>query len=313
MPSPAIGHPKPEDSIVQPTVRTVSLPSGIRLPYVEQGEPGGVPIIFLHGITDSCRSFEPVLPRLPASVRAFAIRSVATATPIVLRSGYRPADFAGDVAAFMQALDLGPCCRGRAFDGRLGGAALAIDHPERLLGLVLVGSRAAWHDQPDVAELCDYVASTLRDPVDRQFALEFQQSTLAQPVPEAFLDMVVQESLKLPARVWRAAFLQGVQGADQGPRSRVSARWTLLLCGECDTLRARGQETPADSIPGSRLEIYPRAGHALHWEEPARFVEDLLRSSATSRSRPAPNRGMSQRAAGRPRPSRASTPVVSAS
>ena len=116
----------------------------------------------------------------------------------------------------------------------------------------------------------------MRDPVERQFALEFQQSTLAQPVPAAFLDMVVQESLKLPARVWRAAFLQGVQGADHRALIAGIRAPTLLLCGECDTFARGGQETLADSIPGARLELYPRTGHALHWEEPARFVEDLL-------------------------------------
>ena len=261
---------------MQPTVRTVSLPSGIRLPYVEQGEPGGVPIIFLHGITDSLRSFEPVLPRLPASVRAFAISQRGHGDADRPETGYRPADFAEDVAAFMQALDLGPAVMvGHSMGGSVA-QRFAIDHPERLLGLVLVGSRAAWHDQPDVAELCDYVASTLRDPVDRQFALEFQQSTLAQPVSAAFLDMVVQESLKLPARVWRAAFLQGVQGADHSGLVTGIRAPTLVICGECDTLARGAQETLAASIPGSRLKIYPRAGHALHWEEPARFVDDLL-------------------------------------
>ena len=261
---------------MQSIVRTVSLPNGIRLPYVEQGEPGGVPIIFLHGITDSWRSFEPVLPRLPASVRAFALSQRGHGDADRPETGYWPADFAGDLAAFMQALDLGPAVVvGHSMGGSVA-QRFAVDHPERLLGLVLVGSRAAWHDQPDVAELCDYAASTLRDPVDRQFALEFQQSTLAQPVPAAFLDMVVQESLKLPARVWRAAFLQGVQGADHRALIAGIRAPTLLLCGECDTLARGSQETLADSIPGSRLEIYPRAGHALHWEEPARFVEDLL-------------------------------------
>jgi non-heme chloroperoxidase len=267
---------KPEDSIVPPTVRTVSLPSGIRLPYVEQGEPGGVPIIFLHGITDSWRSFEPVLPRLPASVRAFAVSQRGHGDADRPETGYRPADFAEDLAAFMQALDLGPAVVvGHSMGGSVA-QRFAVDHPEKLLALVLVGSRAAWHDQPDVAELCDYVASTLRDPVARQFALEFQQSTLAQPVPEAFLDMVVQESLKLPARVWRSAFLQGVQGADHRALIAGIRAPTLLICGECDTLARGSQETLADLIRGSRLEIYARAGHALHWEEPARFVEDLL-------------------------------------
>ena len=39
----------------------VSLSTGLRIEYVEQGkaEAEGVPVIFLHGVTDSWRSFEP--------------------------------------------------------------------------------------------------------------------------------------------------------------------------------------------------------------------------------------------------------------
>ena len=55
------------------TTKTIVLPTGVTLPYVEQGDPDGVPVILLHGVTDSWRSFEPVLPHLPPSIRAFAL------------------------------------------------------------------------------------------------------------------------------------------------------------------------------------------------------------------------------------------------
>ncbi len=40
------------------------------LPYVEHGDPDGVPVVMLHGVTDSWRSFEHVLPYLPDSMSA---------------------------------------------------------------------------------------------------------------------------------------------------------------------------------------------------------------------------------------------------
>ena len=52
----------------------------------------------------------------------------------------------------------------------------------------------------------DGTLATLVDPVDPAFAREFQQSTLARPIPAAQLDTFVAESLKVPARVWRATF-----------------------------------------------------------------------------------------------------------
>ena len=54
-------------------VKSVKLSNGVTLPYVEQGDPSGVPVVLLHGITDSWRSFAPVLPSLPASIHAFAL------------------------------------------------------------------------------------------------------------------------------------------------------------------------------------------------------------------------------------------------
>src|SRR3712207_5613101 len=55
-----------------PVTRSVELPNGTRLPYAERGDPAGVPLLLLHGYTDSWRSFAPVLAHLPPSVRAIA-------------------------------------------------------------------------------------------------------------------------------------------------------------------------------------------------------------------------------------------------
>ena len=41
------------------------------------------------------------------------------------------------------------------------------------------------------------------------------------------------------------------------------------------------QANLAAAIRGSRDKLYPHAGHALHWEEPARFAADLARFVAT--------------------------------
>ena len=58
--------------------KSISLPTGVRLGYVEQGDPGGTPVIFLHGVTDSWHSFEHVLPLLTTNVRALASSSGTT-------------------------------------------------------------------------------------------------------------------------------------------------------------------------------------------------------------------------------------------
>ena len=119
------------------------------------------------------------------------------------------------------------------------------------------------------------VLGTMADPVDPGFVRAFQESTLARPVAPGFLDMVVGESLKLPAHVWRAAFRDAVLAADDtAALGRVTAP-TLLLCGDRDGLALDAQQALADGIAGARRMTYLGAGHALHWEEPARFAADV--------------------------------------
>ena len=90
--------------------------------------------------------------------------------------------------------------------GGLVAQRFALDYPDRTRGLVLAGSFPTMRGNPDVQELWDSDVSTLTDPVERGFVVGFQESTLAQPVPERFFETVIQESLKVPARVWQAVF-----------------------------------------------------------------------------------------------------------
>ena len=93
--------------VAAPVIQSVELPTGVRLPYVEQGDLTGVPVLLLHGYTDSWRSWDLVLPHLPDSIHAFALTQRGHGNADRPASGYRPHDFATDAAAFIDALDLG--------------------------------------------------------------------------------------------------------------------------------------------------------------------------------------------------------------
>lgn len=259
----------------KPEIKTVELPYRVRLEYAEQGDPSGVPVVLLHGITDSWRSFERVLPHLPGSIHAFALSQRGHGDSNRPASGYRPRDFAADLGAFMDALGLGSAVIAGHSMGSAVAQRFAIDHPERVLGLVLAGAVTTWRGHPDFVELWDSVVSTLEDPVDPGFVREFQESTLARPVPPEFVDAVVRESRKLPARVWKAALREGLLRDDfSGELGEILAP-TLIVWGDRDGLTRSEQGPLAAAIAGSRLLVYPGAGHGLHWEEPARFAADL--------------------------------------
>ena len=46
-------------------IRSIQLPTGVRLEYVERGRPDGIPVIVLRGVAHSWRSFEDLLEGLP--------------------------------------------------------------------------------------------------------------------------------------------------------------------------------------------------------------------------------------------------------
>lgn len=163
--------------------KSVEIPDRIMLPYVEQGDPAGVPMLLLHGVTDSWHSFERVLTYLPQTVHAFALTQRGHGDADRPATGYRTRDFAADVAAFAHTLHIGPAVIAGHSMGSTNALRFAIDYPELTLGLVLVGSFASYRKNPVVVEFWESAVSHLVDPIDRGFVREFQESTLAQPVP----------------------------------------------------------------------------------------------------------------------------------
>jgi pimeloyl-ACP methyl ester carboxylesterase len=86
---------------------------------------------------------------------------------------------------------------------------------------------------------------------------------------------MVQESLKVPARVWRAAFKGFLEDDFSGELSKIKAP-TLIIWGDQDAFCPRCDQTAlSNAIAGSRLLVYAGTGHAVHWEEAERFAFDL--------------------------------------
>jgi pimeloyl-ACP methyl ester carboxylesterase len=254
---------------------SIELSTGVRLPFVEQGSRSGTPVTLLHGATDSWRSFEPVMPFLSPSVRAFALTQRGHGDADKPLTCYRPEDFAGDVVAFLDAQGIERAIIAGHSLGSFVAQRVALDHPERVLGLVLAGSHTTLRDHAGIGDFWDAVISTLTDPIDPAIAREFQESTVAKPLPPGLLDTFVQESLKAPARVWREIFA-GMIEANHRPRLGVISAPTLILWGDRDTLiPSDEQDRLLAGIPNARLTVYPGIGHALHWEDPQRFAADL--------------------------------------
>jgi non-heme chloroperoxidase len=257
-------------------IKSVELSTGVKLPYVEQGDPAGMPVVLLHGGTDSWRSFEPVLPYLPRSIHAFALTQRGHGDASRPAAGYRPRDFAADVVAFLDSQGLESAVVAGHSMGSTVALRFAIDYPERTRGLVPMGTFVRYRTNLVISEFWETVVSGLEDPIAWSIASEFQESTLAGPISPSFLEIAIAESLKVPARVWRSAFA-GLLEDEHVARLDSIAAPTLLIWGDQDAFVPESdQETLLATIAESRLEIYRGTGHAVHWEEPARFAADLL-------------------------------------
>jgi non-heme chloroperoxidase len=258
-----------------PRVRfaTARLASGPEVHYAEQGDPDGEPILFLHGYTDSWFSFSRLLPLLPERYHAFAFSQRGHGDSERPDCCYGIEDLVADAVAFLDAAGVEQATVVGHSGGSFTARGVAETHPERVDRLVLIGS--AVMPLKDVTRELQAAVHTLEDPVPAEFAREFQSSTVYLPLPEAFFERAVAESLKLPAHIWKRA-LDGILAVeDAGDLGKITAP-TLLIWGERDGFFSREEvEGLVAAIPDARLLVYPETGHAVQWERPERVASDL--------------------------------------
>jgi len=249
--------------------------NGLRFAYVEQGDRDGTPVLLLHGYTDSHRSFDFMRAQLPEAWRVIAMTQRGHGRSDKPATGYAMSDLAADVAAFLDTLGI----ERTILVGHSMGASVAVEtaarFPDRVVGLALIGGFASF-DKPEIAELAAQVA-TFGDTVDPEFVLAFQESTIADLIPQSFLDLVVAESLRCPAHAW-CALLDGQRASESAARAEQCIAPAMLIRGEHDAFVPHADQMALrDGFGSARLYTIPGAGHATHWERPEQ-VSSLVRA-----------------------------------
>jgi pimeloyl-ACP methyl ester carboxylesterase len=256
--------------------KLAELSNGVRLAYVEQGDPGGVPVVLLHGLSDSLHSFDLLRPLLPRAWRVFAVTLRGHGGSDKPEQGYAMPMLAADVAAFLDAFDIE---RAVLVGHSLSTSVVlqtAANYPERVAAIALVGAFGDTRDNPGVQELRAAVREFEKD-CGAAFAREFQESTLASPIPADFLDLAVSETLRMPAHAWRgvAEGFTEFDPANAASRCRAPA---MIIWGDKDAYCPREDQLMLRNVlSSSRLFTLANVGHAVHWERPA-DVAALLRA-----------------------------------
>jgi len=117
--------------------------------------------------------------------------------------------------------------------------------------------------------------SQLVDPISPDFARSFVTATSSDDLRPDLLDLLTDDLVKVPARVWTETFAQLLRYDDTAELSLIDVP-TLLVWGDRDTLVSRGaQDYLVHVLPDAQLLVYPGAGHTPRWDDPVRFSRDI--------------------------------------
>ena len=247
--------------------RTVALPNGIRLAYVELGNPEGTPLLLLHGYTDSSRVWTILAPYLEdhriliPDQRGHGASSAPSCC-------YAMSDFAEDARLFLDALGVERAAVVGHSMGSMVAQVLAAEHPQRVTRIALIGSTAL----PAVRR-GDWLwtnVMALREPIvaNTEFLAEFGPASSPTPVDAELRRWYEPEIAATPPYVWRGVLreLLDVPVGRHAPDVRAPV---LILSGGRDELfPAEHHAALVAAYPGSQAHVFPALGHNLILERP---------------------------------------------
>ena len=266
-----LGEPAVAAPIDQPTwtslKKEVRLPNGLKLAYVEAGNPDGEPLLLLHGYTDSSRSFSLMVPFL-SRYRLLIPDQRGHGASDAPDCCYGTTQFAYDAKLFLDTLKIERAAVAGHSLGSMIAISLAADHPERVSKLVLIGSTALVPvKQGDW--LYDNVAA-MKGPLDpsSQFAKDWHPANQPTPVDPAFAEAVNAELYRIPLHVWHGV-LRELASVPVGRHAADVKAPVLILSGGKDPLfPAEHHRSLLMAFPGAQGRVFPDLGHNPNWERP---------------------------------------------
>jgi pimeloyl-ACP methyl ester carboxylesterase len=262
----------------------------------------GPPLLLVHGMAGSASTWRHVMPEL---ARDHTV--IAPDLPGHGRSAKGPGDYSlGSLASNLRDLLVALGHERVTIVGQSlgGGVAMqfAYQYPERCDRLVLVSSGGLGQEVHLLLRAmsfpgAEYVlalgcAAPLRDAGNKVGELLGRVGLRPQPLVEemwrAYASLADGETRQAFVRTLRSVVDAGGQCVSATDRLYLtSVMPTLVVWGDADRIIPVSHAYAAhEAMPGSRLEIFPGAGHFPHCEAPARFVE-VLRTFVRE-TRPAP-------------------------
>jgi pimeloyl-ACP methyl ester carboxylesterase len=262
---------------------------GHRVTYRTAGS--GPVLLLLHGITNSSQTWEHVAPLLSERFTLIAPDLLGHGESATPRGDYSLGAHATGVRDLLTALGHK---RATVIGHSLGGGIamqFAYQFPERCERLVLVSSGGLGREvhlllRAAALPGADYVLPMITSShvlrLGRGLGGLLRRARLA---PDGDLDLLARGFTSLDNAGSRQAFLHTVRAVVDSSGQRVSAHDRLALAellpslivwGERDSIIPVAHGVAAhQAMPGSRLEVFPEAGHMPHDADPERFAAIL--------------------------------------
>lgn len=184
---------------------TIALSTGISMAYQDLGAKDGAPVIFLHGYTDTGRSFRPTADALLAAEPDLHVLLLdqrghggssmppASGCAAAPEQCFRPADMADDVIAFMDQQGIDAATIVGHSMGSFVAQEIGLLHPDRVSALVLIGTAAKVSGNFVLEE---YI---LAEPIEGSWKAGFEAQGLS--FPEGVYDLTPLDA-KADAMSW---------------------------------------------------------------------------------------------------------------
>lgn len=247
--------------------KEVRLPNGVKLAYVELGNPKGEPLLLLHGYTDSSRSWSLLAPYL-SDYRLLIPDQRGHGAADAPACCYTISNYADDARLFLDAIGVERAAVAGHSMGSMVAMAMAAEYPERVSSIVLIGStamapvkRGDW--------LYDQVAA-LKAPFDpnSQFMRDWHPGNQPTPVDPVFAKAAMDELLAIPLHVWRGVMRELAYVPAGRHAADVKAPVLVLSGGKDPLFPAEHHASLLKAFPNAQAQVFPDLGHNPNWERP---------------------------------------------
>lgn len=264
---PAAAQPPVDQAGWASLKKEVRLPNGLRMAYVEAGDPKGEPLLLLHGYTDSSRAFSPMLPYL-SRYRLLIPDQRGHGASDAPECCYGSSQFAYDARLFLDTLGLKRAAVAGHSLGSMVAISLAADYPDRVSKIILIGSTALVP-----VKRGDWLydnAAAVKDRLDpaTQFAKDWHPANQPTPVEPVFAEAMNADLYRIPGHVWRGVMreLSSVPVGRHAPDVKAPV---LVLSGGKDPLfPTEHHQSLLKAFPHARAHVFPELGHNPNWEKP---------------------------------------------